>query len=134
MSALPPKADMCSATRHVRFVPIADICEVRKTERPPCGGLSEFVRPFRRCKTHVRDAERGGQETSPARHLASNIHCDASCKRGVILEMRVAQLLPAPRVPPHCPNGAALYWAYVQVCAMYSDATQIESPSATAAP
>ena len=23
MSALPPKADMCSATRHVRFVPIA---------------------------------------------------------------------------------------------------------------
>ena len=25
MSALPPKADMCSATRHVRFVPIADI-------------------------------------------------------------------------------------------------------------
>jgi hypothetical protein len=25
MSALPPKADICSATRHVRFVPIADI-------------------------------------------------------------------------------------------------------------
>ena len=25
MSALPPKADMCSATRHVRYVPIADI-------------------------------------------------------------------------------------------------------------
>ena len=25
MSALPLKADMCSATRHVRFVPIADI-------------------------------------------------------------------------------------------------------------
>jgi hypothetical protein len=25
MSALPPKADMCSATRYVRFVPIADI-------------------------------------------------------------------------------------------------------------
>ena len=25
MSALPPKADMCSATRHVCFVPIADI-------------------------------------------------------------------------------------------------------------
>jgi hypothetical protein len=24
-SALPPKADMCSATRNVRFVPIADI-------------------------------------------------------------------------------------------------------------
>ena len=25
MSALPPKADMCSALGHVRFVPIADI-------------------------------------------------------------------------------------------------------------
>ena len=25
MSALPPKADMCSATQHVRFVPKADI-------------------------------------------------------------------------------------------------------------
>ena len=25
VSALPPKADMCSAKRHVRFVPIADI-------------------------------------------------------------------------------------------------------------
>ena len=25
MSALPPKADMCSATQYVRFVPIADI-------------------------------------------------------------------------------------------------------------
>jgi hypothetical protein len=25
MSALPPIADMCSATRYVRFVPIADI-------------------------------------------------------------------------------------------------------------
>ena len=35
MSALPPKADMCSAPAHVRFVPIADIreliCANRKT-------------------------------------------------------------------------------------------------------
>ena len=29
MSALPPKADMCSATRDVRFVPIADIASQR---------------------------------------------------------------------------------------------------------
>ena len=28
MSALPPKADMCGATRDVRFVPIADISEM----------------------------------------------------------------------------------------------------------
>jgi len=26
MSALPPKADMCSALAHVRWVPIADSC------------------------------------------------------------------------------------------------------------
>ena len=31
MSALPPKADMCSATRHVRFVPIADIAPLAGT-------------------------------------------------------------------------------------------------------
>jgi hypothetical protein len=30
MSALPPKADMCSATRYVRFVPIADSCTAAK--------------------------------------------------------------------------------------------------------
>ena len=29
MSALPPKADMCSASAHVRFVPIADIVLIR---------------------------------------------------------------------------------------------------------
>ena len=50
MSALSPKADMCSATRHVRFVPIADIrlfdhlvCELLKTkwhfEAERLGGL-----------------------------------------------------------------------------------------------
>ena len=27
MSALPPKADMCGALAHVRFVPIADMCK-----------------------------------------------------------------------------------------------------------
>ena len=38
MSALPPKADMCSALTHVRLVPIAGIAS--KKERPPRGGLS----------------------------------------------------------------------------------------------
>ena len=37
LSALPPKADMCSATRNVRFVPIADIRKLRaQKERPVC--------------------------------------------------------------------------------------------------
>jgi hypothetical protein len=31
MSALHPKADMCGATRDVRFVPIADIVRIRTT-------------------------------------------------------------------------------------------------------
>ena len=30
MSALPPKADMCSAIRHVRFVPIADMTDLSR--------------------------------------------------------------------------------------------------------
>ena len=34
MSALPPKADMCSALGDVRFVPIADIC-CRAVPQPP---------------------------------------------------------------------------------------------------
>ena len=33
MSALPPIADMCSATDDVRFVPIADIDELIRTNR-----------------------------------------------------------------------------------------------------
>ena len=36
MSALPPKADMCSATRDVRFVPKADI----------------YIAKFARCQRH----------------------------------------------------------------------------------
>ena len=39
MSALPPKADMCAASRDVRFVPIRTLCLKKK---PPRGGLSNF--------------------------------------------------------------------------------------------
>ena len=42
MSILPPKADMCSATRYVRFVPIADIASFIRSPRRR--GRSE---PFR---------------------------------------------------------------------------------------
>ena len=34
MSALPPKADMCGATGHVRFVPIAHIQESLSPKKP----------------------------------------------------------------------------------------------------
>ena len=33
MSALPPKADMCSALAYVRFGPKADIAETKKKDR-----------------------------------------------------------------------------------------------------
>ena len=35
MSALPPKADMCGATRDVRFVPIADMPESHGLQQSP---------------------------------------------------------------------------------------------------
>ena len=35
MSALPPKADMCSASWYVRFVPKADIAGAQKNLQPP---------------------------------------------------------------------------------------------------
>jgi hypothetical protein len=36
MSALHPKADMCSATRHVRFVPEADIAVLKEGRAVVC--------------------------------------------------------------------------------------------------
>ena len=41
MSALPPRADMCSATRDVRYVPRADI-----RVRHPLGDMSGGRRPY----------------------------------------------------------------------------------------
>ena len=40
MSALPPKADMCSATRHVRFVPIADIPPFKRRQLVYTGSVT----------------------------------------------------------------------------------------------
>ena len=41
MSALPPKADMCTARGHVCFVPIADSCTATNRKTASRGGLSE---------------------------------------------------------------------------------------------
>ena len=58
MSALPPKADICSALTHVRFVPIADIAPSRSiTSSAGLSGACEAARqvllvavwPVRRC-------------------------------------------------------------------------------------
>jgi hypothetical protein len=47
MSAFTSKADIHERDRHVRFGPIADICEndLHDKERPPRGGLSEIRSP-----------------------------------------------------------------------------------------
>ena len=56
MSALPPKADMCGALVHVRFVPIADIAVlfdhlVRNPAAPTrlIKGLAGILLPVFRC-------------------------------------------------------------------------------------
>ena len=71
MSALPPKADMCSALGHVRFVPIADI---RATY-----SISFFlvIRPLRsltlspdqtKCEPHHQDDHRERGERRDSAH------------------------------------------------------------------
>jgi hypothetical protein len=52
MSALPPKADMCGATRDVRFVPIADI-PAGATQRLSCPGSCARWRAFTPCSKSV---------------------------------------------------------------------------------
>ena len=58
MSALPPKADMCGATRDVRFVPIADMATCRHF-KAASRDLSQFALPrvlvrTRFCHQHYR--------------------------------------------------------------------------------
>ena len=65
----------------------------------------------------------------PGRRVARN-----SAVQGWIRLIRVAQLASAVRVPPQLPNGAASYWASVQLCAMYSAAIQMFAPSTAVAP
>ena len=52
MSALPPKADMCSALAYVRFVPIADI------DRSITSTVSDDLVNFNRRRTQPRIAPR----------------------------------------------------------------------------
>jgi hypothetical protein len=55
MSALPPKADICSAQAHVRFVPTADIaCKKKET----CVSLLTGVSHDQRNYPHERHSHR----------------------------------------------------------------------------
>ena len=67
---LSPKADMCSALAHVRFVPKADITEQKKTPPLKGGGVQSDARRYGLLFT-IRVAYRnGGLETrsSPFRY------------------------------------------------------------------
>ena len=80
MSALHPKADMCGATRDVRFVPIADICDGAKSLHafgvcgPPAPAaaarrLATKMPPM----TNTSPAVSTGVTVSPRNRLASRI-------------------------------------------------------------
>ena len=43
MSALPPKADMCGATRDVRFVPKADMLTIRSRSHALVDLIEEMI-------------------------------------------------------------------------------------------
>ena len=66
MSALPPKADICSARAHVRFVPIADIAA-----STTCPGFRDFT-PLNRQTAGQRHHD--GKPASDAK-LRQNTHC-----------------------------------------------------------
>ena len=83
MSALPPKADMCGATRDVRFVPIADISgfirSPRRRERRKggqaecfCGLQTNYERDFRGLLNCQRAAS-GHAEAAPPRNEIEEI-------------------------------------------------------------
>ena len=62
MSALPPKADMCGALGHVRFVPIADSCTAANgLHRQRCAGQSwqSSLRRIRGHRHRHRDLDAG---------------------------------------------------------------------------
>jgi hypothetical protein len=71
MSALPPTADMCGATRDVRFGPIADIRAI--TRGQPLGAKGRQYRPSRTAA--CRGQTLGG---SPTRMSPTAIECDYS--------------------------------------------------------
>ena len=81
MSALPPKADMCSALAYVRFVPIADI------DRSITSTVSDDLVNFNRRRTQPPGIDR-----QPCRHWA----CSKSQLRlaGSLLLLVDTQLLP----------------------------------------
>ena len=54
MSALPPKADMCSAARYVRFVPIADILASQRDVRSYLDCVAKLFAALRSRNNRIR--------------------------------------------------------------------------------
>ena len=55
MSALPPKADMCSATRDVRYGPVADMPPYSRTSTGLLTSRSNFPQELRQLRHFGRD-------------------------------------------------------------------------------
>jgi hypothetical protein len=124
----------------------------------PLASQIGYVKTFTCCQRTVTDASRAAQQQvndpsrlapgrfvqltgcDPRRHNATAAPCWGRPWRGwdvgygLSSLKRVPQLPSAVRVPPQLPTGAANHCASVQVWLMYSEAIQIEVPSATAAP
>jgi len=69
MSALPPKADMCSATRDVRFGPEADISQV---------SFDDLVGAAKHCRGHHKAERLGGFEIDHQFVLVRRLHRQVS--------------------------------------------------------
>src|SRR5262245_37705314 len=125
MSALPPKADMCGATRDVRYGPIADIRLIISVSRslPRSRPVSTSYRTtaamarkaaairssLRHCLHPVAFLPRWGLRSEPHSHRAVSIFLDCrlvavnACKLLVRLEHR-ARLIVVHRKRPELPS------------------------------
>jgi len=83
MSALPPKADICSALPHVRFVP--------QTVIPTCETITTFgaaMQRMTRCANGVHSVQFGSLLQSRLSHAFKELGHWARLKRDVLLDPR----------------------------------------------
>ena len=73
MSALPPKADMCGATRYVRFVPIADIPLISPLQMSlSCHVLSKYACLYRHASSRWPISKTSGLAVAQCRKIMTN--------------------------------------------------------------
>jgi hypothetical protein len=98
MSALPPKADMCSATRDVRFVPIADSCSAAKRWL-----FDHLVGDLLEMHRHIEAQRLGGLEVDGKLILRRRLHRHV----GWLLALEDAVALKS----ANCPEVKSRWWS-----------------------